>query len=101
MTKLRIWDSFNISTTWVLWEKGDEVRARLVARGYEEPDEIQKDSPTISKSGMRTFLAMAASHEWTIKTTDIKSDFLQGNPLKRDVYIQPPKEAKVQKGFIW
>ena len=92
---------FQLSTTWVLWEKGDEVRARLVARGYEEPDEIQKDSPTISKSGMRTFLAMAASHEWTIKTTDIKSAFLQGNPLKRDVYIQPPKEAKVQKGFIW
>ena len=91
---------FRLSTTWVLWEKGNEVRPRLVSRGYEKPEEIQKESPTIRKCSMRTFLSMAASHEWTIKTTDIKSAFLQGNPLKLDVYVQPPKEAKVQNGFI-
>lgn len=25
-----------ISTRWVLWSKGPEIRARLVARGFEE-----------------------------------------------------------------
>ena len=29
-----------ISTTWVLWRKGSETRARLVARGFEEDSDI-------------------------------------------------------------
>ena len=36
---------FKIFTTWVLWNKGDEVRARLVARGYEDMQNYPKDSP--------------------------------------------------------
>ena len=40
---------FKISTTWVLSEKGEEIRARLVARGYEEMTAIQSDSPTVNK----------------------------------------------------
>ena len=32
---------FRISTTWVLWYKNGVVRARLVARGYEEITEIR------------------------------------------------------------
>ena len=36
-----------------------------------------------------------------IKTTDIKSAFLQTNKLDREVFIQPPKEAKTPTGKIW
>ena len=84
-----------ISTTWVISKKGEEVRARLVARGYEEEEDIQSDSPTLSKAGLRVITTVAASKEWTIETTDIKSAFLQGSKLERKVYIKPPKEAKV------
>ena len=42
-----------ISTTWVLTIKDSEVRARLVARGFEEVDDIPKDSPTMAKSTLR------------------------------------------------
>ena len=38
---------------------------------FQTYDEIQSDSPTLSKAGMRTFLASAASKEWTVETTDI------------------------------
>ena len=38
-----------ISTTWVLWNKGDGVHVRIVARGYEEDKEQNKDSPTVAK----------------------------------------------------
>ena len=47
-----------VSTTWVLWQKGDEVRARLVARGYEEEGDVRKDSPNIEKSTVRLFLTL-------------------------------------------
>ena len=92
---------FRISTTWVLWEKNGAIRARLVARGYEENCNVRTDSPTVSKSGLRTFLAVAAYKGWIARTTDIKSAFLQGKPLSRGVYVTPPKEAGSTKGKIW
>ena len=37
---------------------GDEVRARLVARGYEDEDCYPKDSPTIGRSALKVVLAI-------------------------------------------
>lgn len=90
-----------ISTTWVMSNKDSGVRARLVARGFEENDEIPKDSPTLAKSSLRTLLTISAAHKWPVETTDIKSAFLQGSLLERDVFIKPPKEANVSDGCIW
>ena len=92
---------YRISTTWVLWNKGDEVRARLVARGYEDNQEIQTDSPTVGKSTVCITMAMAAAEHWEIKTTDIKSAFLQGKDMDREVYLTPPKESNCDTGFLW
>ena len=92
---------FRISSTWVMTRKGEEDRARLVARGFEEENNMPKDSPTISRSTLRLFLSICASKNWKIRSTDIKSAFLQGKLLERDVFITPPKEAMVRKGYIW
>ena len=83
-----------ISTRWILWKKGSTTRARLVARGFEESLDSFVDSPTIGKCVVRIVLCIAVSHKWTIRSTDIKSAFLQGLPLEREVYIKPPKEAE-------
>ena len=91
---------FRISSSWVLWKKGDVTRAHVVARGYEELESIQKDLPTVSKNGFRTFLFITSNNQWPFKTTYIKSPFLQGQPLERDVYIDPTKEARVKDGII-
>lgn len=90
-----------ISTKWVLTQKGNQVKARLVARGFEEDNYIQSDSPTVGKSVMKIFLSVASSMNWSILTTDIKSAFLQGKKLERDVFLVPPAESKTQNGFIW
>lgn len=90
-----------ISTRWVLSRKGDEVKARLVARGFEDQEIMRKDAPTVGKSMMRTMIAIAATNSWSVKTTDIKSAFLQGRDMEREVYIKPPKEADVENGMIW
>ena len=93
-----------ISCTWVLSEKlvnGEKVtKARLVARGFEETESIQSDSPTCGKDAFRIFLAIASSNHWIIESTDIKSAFLQGQPLTREVYVEPPVEAE-QTGVLW
>ena len=91
-----------ISTRWILWEKGEkEIRARLVARGFEEDVEVAVDSPTVSRSTIRIILAIAVSHNWQIKTTDIKSAFLQGSRLDRDVFLTPPREANALNDHVW
>ena len=90
-----------ISTRWVITEKEGSVKARLVARGFEEYNFIAKDSPIIGKGAMRIFLTIASSKKWVIKTTDIKSAFLQGERLQRDVYICPPVESNTPRGYIW
>ena len=94
-------DTNVISTTWVLSMKGDEIRARLVARGFEEEEEIDTASPTMQKSSLRAILSLSALKSWSLETTDIKSAFLQGADMERRVHIKPPKEADLPKGKVW
>ena len=50
-------------------------KARLVAHGFEEEDEIQADPPTARKETLRIFLAITSSLSWQCKTLDIKAAF--------------------------
>ena len=89
-----------ITTTWVLTEKGKEVRARLTARGFQEDSTFPTDSPTAQKHSLKLLLALAVTKQWEIKTTDISSAFLQGDQMDRDVFIKPPKEVGT-KNKLW
>ena len=89
-----------ITTTWVLTEKGDDIRARLTARGYEETEDFPKDSPTLQKPSLRLILTLATLFGWAIQTVDVASAFLQGNTLERIVHVKPPAEAK-EIGKLW
>ena len=105
LNKLKAFDTYDIvedvgqdriTTTWVLTEKGSEVRARLTARGFQEETDFPTDSPTVQKQSIRLISAMAATEKWTIHTTDISSAFLQGSKMDREVFVKPPKEADLQ-----
>jgi hypothetical protein len=45
-------------------------------------------------------LSVASTLSWDVKSIDIKAAFLQGNPLERDVFIQPPLE-RAEPGKLW
>lgn len=95
-----------VSTRWVCTMKeldGDFIpKARLVARGFEELEKgnIPKDSPTCSSESLRMILAVMAQNHWNPNTIDIKTAFLQGAALSRDVFIRPPPEANAGK-VVW
>ena len=90
-----------LTSRWVVSEKGEnQVKARLVVRGFEEEVYPQSDSPTASKESFKTFLAIAANQEFSIKNMDVKSAFLQGTNLKREVYMEPPIEVR-KPGIVW
>ena len=86
-----------ITTLWVITKKGDELRARLTAKGFQELQDVPKESPTMHKHTLRIILAIAAANKWQISASDVKSAFLQGNELDRIVLVKPPKEAKLLK----
>ena len=109
LEKLKAFDTYTIiddngqekiTTTWVLTEKGQEIRARLTAKGFQEEGDFPTDSPTVQKHSIRLLLAIAVQNKWDISTTDISSAFLQGNKLDREVLIRPPKESNLQ-GKLW
>ena len=94
-----------ISVRWVITEKIIDgitrMKARLVARGFEEIENhnIRKDSPTCGKENLRLMFLLTSAHEWKVNSMDIRAAFLQGKPIERDVYLKPPKEAHTKK--IW
>ena len=57
-----------ISVRWVITKKnktkGNIYKARLVAQGFEEIDNIRKDSPTCCKENFRIILLIIVSFEW-------------------------------------
>ena len=90
-----------ISMRWVVTEKDEgQVKARLVVRGFEEREAPQSDSPTASKDSCKLFLALCANEGFKLKTLDVTSAFLQGQPLSREVFVQPPEEMR-KEGVIW
>lgn len=93
-----------ISTRWVCTRKikGGQVvhKARLVARGFEEnTSQLKTDSPTCAKESFKLLLTIIASNSWKLHSLDVKSAFLQGIPINREVFIKPPKEAETS--LLW
>ena len=93
-----------ISVRWVVTEKIREgqniVKARLVARGFEEnTSNIPKDSPTCSKESVRTAISIACAMGWNLNSLDVKSAYLQGNEVTREIYLKPPPEFNY--GQFW
>ena len=94
-----------IDTNWILTQKVIDgipvVKARLTMRGDQEKNvNVRKDSPTIRKGNVKIFCTVAAKENWSIKSIDGTSAFLQGAPIEREVFVRPPKERRVP-GMLW
>ena len=116
LAEIQKWSEFNvynevenigqnfITVQWVVTQKYEEekriIKARLVARGFQEDSSgIRKDSPTTTRESTRLLICFSEAKDWKIHSLDIKSAFLQGSVLIRDVFIKPPKEASTDK--LW
>ena len=94
-----------ISLRWVITQKTVEndqiVKARLVARGFEEDtSDIRTDSPTVSKENIRLMSTIAVANNWNVHSIDVRSAFLQGFDIERELFVVPPPEAALD-GKLW
>ena len=55
-------------------------------QGVLKTEIIRKDPPTVGKDVMRIMLTIVSSKSWPIRTTDIKSAFLQGKSMERSLH---------------
>ena len=93
-----------ISVRWVITEKiienKEATNARLVARGFEEETEkLKKDSPTCSRESVNFVIFFAKCRNWKCRSMDVKAAYLQGENIKRVVYLRPP--AEFDNGYLW
>ena len=82
-----------IESRWVLRDKGDKVRARIVAKGYteqiEDADTIYASTPIFCI--LRILLTIAMAKQWTVKAGDISVAFLHANAATTDLFMWPPR----------
>ena len=77
------------------------VKARLVARGFEENSkELRTDSPTCGREAMRLVYLSAAMMSWRVQSLDFTSAFLQGEEIDRKIYLKPPRDV-CPKSEVW
>ena len=79
-----------------------KIKSRLVARGFEENQEVLwTDSPTCAEETLRILLIVSARNKWKCQAIDIKTAFLQSEPIEREAYVIPPQEANEKDNVIW
>ena len=74
----------------------------MCVRGDKElgKEYIMADSPTAAKESLKLALIIAANEGFRVKSGDIKSAYLQGEKIEREIFVKPPPEAHVE-GKLW
>ena len=83
-----------VESRWVLRPKQQEVRARMVAKGYTENisdnDLIYASAPLFCI--LRILLTMALSNNWSVRTGDVSVAFLHAPAATLNIIMRPPPE---------
>ena len=93
-----------IQSRWVLRDKGNKVRARIVAKGFTETindlDDIYASTPIFCV--LRTLLTLACNNGWIGITGDISTESLHAAAATADPYTYPPKEFyNPEDNIVW
>ena len=83
-----------IESKWVNKPKQDEVRCRIVAKGFLETiqdlDNIYASTPIFGI--LRILLTMAQHNHWTIQAANMSTSFLHAPAATDNLYMWPPPE---------
>ena len=92
-----------IESRWVYRSKGDEVRARIVAKGYtehiEDQDDVYASTPLFAV--LRILLALSLARGWIVQAGDISTAFLHALAASAGLVLRPPKEYYTNSNILW
>ena len=104
----RIHPSRIMSSRWILtWKEdssspnGRKARARLVVKGFQDPDigSLNSDSPTMTRDSRMLLLQTVSSMKWTVQSFDITTAFLRGKSDDRELAMEAPRELRDLMGM--
>ena len=104
-----------VPTRWVYTRKDDgSAKARLTGRGDLETrrnvkeglDPLPTDSPTVSRVGLRMFLAISCQAGWDLMNFDVPTAFLRQDEEYMDsrrqpLWIVPPEDCRASEDEVW
>lgn len=78
------------------------TKAQIVPHGNhdDEKDDVRKDSSNAPLFVIRLLLSLVTFFGFRIATADIKGAFLQSGPIKRDLYVRPPRQWSTIQGIL-
>lgn len=78
-------------------------KARWILQGHQDKQRhnIANDSPMLMRMSFRIILSLAATlFDCNVWTRDVEQAYMQSKPLERDVFTEPPREAKLPKDKV-
>ncbi len=92
-----------IKSRWVLRWKGDEVRCRLVAIGYDQyvqdKDDVFASTPLLNT--LKALLLLGQAKNYRTLFGDVSAAFLHATLNSETAYLQPPEEYYPHKDALW
>lgn len=85
-------------------EKGGmKLKARICPHGNRDmlKDDVRKDASSAQFEVIRIAVSMATRMTGILGHVDIKGAYLQSGPIKRTIYVRPPRELGVKRGIFW
>ena len=88
-------DAKLLTAKFVLKQKPDRKKARLVARGFQQDlnDVGETYSPVCRTETIRTMFAESAAQGWSIRQLDVRNAYIMA-PIITPVYMHPPQGMK-------
>ena len=87
-----------IKSRWVLRQKGNAVRPRIVAKGYTEDvkdnDDFYASTPIFCV--LRLLLTMSLSNRWIVRAGDISTAFLHAKAATDDLFMFPQSSTTLK-----
>lgn len=82
---------------------GGVLKARIAPHGNHESDkeDIGKDSSTSQLFVIRLLMSLVPFLGFKIGMADIKGAYLQSGPIRRVLYVRPPREWNEPRGVLW
>lgn len=84
-------------------DKKLRLNARIFPHGNRDKEKngIRKDIAAAQFSTIRLMLRLSALLGFKVNTIDISAAYLQSGPIKRDIFVRPPKAHLGKRGVIW
>lgn len=80
-----------------------KLKGRIVVHGNRdsEKDLVRGDCASADMLVIRLVIAIGTCLGFLFGTGDIKGAFMQSGPIKRDVYVRPPRDCYRKRGIVW